>query len=183
MGPSREEEKVTNLVNSSSQPPRRTRGEKRKRGNEANAMNARETNEYLCLIRRKGGTRCFMEILNKLMKVVRHRPDCYPRGSPQPSGPGSQTRRRKAYPFVLLTMLLCVILSFATVAQAATSKTGVGTVTSNGVYTVIAIDEAGNRTIREITIDNIIPKETTDDEGNIIPDRDVTDTDEGSSIL
>lgn len=119
-----------------------------------------------------------MEILNKLMKVVRHRPDWYPRGSPQPSGPGSQTRCRKAYPSVLLTLLLCVILSFATVAQAATSKTGVGTVTSNGVYTVIAIDEAGNRTIREITIDNIIPKETTDDEGNIIPDRDVTDTDE-----
>ena len=118
-----------------------------------------------------------MEILSKLLKVVRHRPDWYPRGSPKPSGPGSPKCRRKKLPSVLLTML-CVMLSFTTVAQAATSKTGSGTVTSNGVYTVIAIDEAGNRTIREITIDNIIPKEIKDDDGNVLPDKDATDTDE-----
>ena len=118
-----------------------------------------------------------MEILSKLLKVVRHRPDWYPRGSPKPSGPGPQKRRRKKLASVLLTML-CVMLGFTTVAQAATSKTGSGTVTSNGVYTVIAIDEAGNRTIREITIDNIIPKEIKDDDGNVLPDKDATDTDE-----
>lgn len=96
--------------------------------------------------------------------AARHRPDSLSRGSPHRPG-----RRHRKLPAALL-LALCATLSTSIVAQAATAQTARGDVTSNGTYTVIAEDEAGNKTFKNVTITNIRPRPPTDEEGNIYPD-------------
>ena len=103
--------------------------------------------------------------------AARHRPDSLSRGSPHRPG-----RRRRKLPAALL-LALCATLSTSIVAQAATAQTAYGEITSNGTYTVIAVDEAGNKTFKNVTISNIVPRPPVDEDGNIYPD-DVPNTDE-----
>lgn len=124
-----------------------------------------------------------MGILRHIIQwVAQHKPDSLSRGSPHVGNRRRVRAWRQRFAGTLVPALCC-LLAFAQVAHADTSKTGFGTVQSNGIYTVIAEDEAGNKTFRTVTIDNIIPKQTVDDEGNIVPDDGQPDTDYGEDIV
>lgn len=123
-----------------------------------------------------------MSILEKSKEawVDKHRPDSCSRGSPPGNAkPNLRQKRKSRLPLTVLTLAIS-LLAMCQMAYAAQSKTQTDTVKSSGTYTVVAIDEAGNRTVKVITLDNIVPFDGTDEEGNITPDN-VPDSDEDYS--
>lgn len=120
-----------------------------------------------------------MGILKKAKEawVDKHRPDSFSRGSPPGNAkPAPRQRRQSRLPLTVLTLTIS-LLAMCQMAHATQSKTQSDAVKSNGTYTVVAIDEAGNRTVKVITLDNIVPFDGTDGQGNITPGN-VPNTDE-----